>query len=282
MKYTFTCLCMLIIVSLTSESYSQNKSHSIFVKGKIVENDIGLSGWEVIGFPSSGVVVNLTVNSLKEKNYSSDNNGNYSFSLDPGKEYILEYTKPGYVTKRIYVSTKEVTQDEIKFGMFPLVIDIQLFEDFPGLNTDILKKPISKFTFSDYEGDFVDDEPYYLTMKVEVDKVNNQLQQLKKQAYDKEVASADNLFSHQKLEDAWIDYEKALKTLPLEKYPVNQITEIKRLINEKMTLDEAYQRTIERADKHYGKKNIKTLWGSTANLYYTNQKKNIRRTKLMR
>jgi len=80
--------------------------------------------------------------------------------------------------------------------------------------------------------------------------------QLKKQAYNKLILSADNSYKNKELENAWLDYVNSLKLSPKETYPKNQISEIKRLINEKISNDEAYNRSIERADKHFGKKKL--------------------------
>ena len=195
---------ILIFVFFNLNLIGQNRFHSIFIKGIVtIENS-----------PLTGVKINILSDGNKEKTVENENNGEYNFTLEPAKEYIIEFTKTDYVSKRVYISTKEVTKDEIKFGMFPLSIDIQLFEDFEGLNTEILKKPVAKWTFTDYEGDFVNDAPYSLLMKNEADKVKASMLQLKKQAYEKLINTANNSFKEKELENAWLDYDNSLKISP--------------------------------------------------------------------
>jgi len=247
----FRNIFYILLLFVTINLFGQNNFHSIYVKGKITIDNSSLHD----------VKINILVNKINEKTIINDNNGEYNFTLEPAKNYIIEYTKQNFVTKLISISTKEVTKDEIKYGMFPLTIDIELFENFEGLNTEALKQPVAKWSFSDYEGDFVNDVPYSLSMKEKADNVKSQMVQLKKQAYNKLILSADNSYKNKELENAWLDYVNSLKLSPKETYPKNQISEIKRLINEKISNDEAYNRSIERADKHFGKKNYKNALG---------------------
>ncbi|OFX37743.1 MAG: hypothetical protein A2X08_04760 [Bacteroidetes bacterium GWA2_32_17] len=247
----FRNIFYILLLFVTINLFGQNNFHSIYVKGKITIDNSSLHD----------VKINILVNKINEKTIINDNNGEYNFTLEPAKNYIIEYTKQDFVTKLISISTKEVTKDEIKYGMFPLTIDIELFENFEGLNTEALKQPVAKWSFSDYEGDFVNDVPYSLSMKEKADNVKSQMIQLKKQAYNKLILSADNSYKNKELENAWLDYVNSLKLSPKETYPRNQISEIKRLINEKISNDEAYNRSIERADKHFGKKNYKNALG---------------------
>ena len=247
----FRNIFYILLLFVTINLFGQNNFHSIYVKGKITIDNSSLPD----------VKINILVNKINEKTIINDNNGEYNFTLEPAKNYIIEYTKQNFVTKLISISTKEVTKDEIKYGMFPLTIDIELFENFEGLNTEVLKEPVAKWTYSDYEGDFVNDVPYSLSMKEKADNVKSQMVQLKKQAYNKLILSADNSYKNKELENAWLDYVNSLKLSPKETYPKNQISEIKRLINEKISNDEAYNRSIERADKHFGKKNYKNALG---------------------
>jgi len=247
----FRNIFYILLLFVTINLFGQNNFHSIYVKGKITIDNSSLPD----------VKINILVNKINEKTIINDNNGEYNFTLEPAKNYIIEYTKQNFVTKLISISTKEVTKDEIKYGMFPLTIDIELFENFEGLNTEVLKEPVAKWTYSDYEGDFVNDVPYSLSMKEKADNVKSQMVQLKKQAYNKLILSADNSYKNKELENAWLNYVNSLKLSPKETYPKNQISEIKRLINEKISNDEAYNRSIERADKHFGKKNYKNALG---------------------
>ncbi len=77
--------------------------------------------------------------------------------------------------------------------MFPLNLDVELFENFEGLNVQSLNKSLAKWWYSDYEVDFINDIPYSLLMKNKCEKIKCQMVRLKKQAYDKCILTADKM-----------------------------------------------------------------------------------------
>ncbi len=246
--------------------------HQVVVKSDITENGKILKN------------VNLKVYE-DGKLYSKQNliNGKFSQTLNVGKNYIFKISKPGYVQKKIEVSTKNVSTDELKYGLYPIEIPLSLFKTFPGVSYDILDKPITKIYYSDYEGDFIYDKDYYNKMKSKILDVKNKINDLRKKAYNKEIVKADKNFNTKKYEDAWIHYLQAEQYLPKEQYPVNQIEKIKDILAEISSFDKAYQRNIKKADKKLNDKKYndaisyyqKALLYKPAESYPRNQINNI-------
>ena len=230
-------------------SQAQKNFHEIFVKGKISN----LNGGSI-----SKAFIYVLENEKKTATYYSDNSGYYELTLADGKVFVLEFGKNGIVSKKVEINTSEVTRDELKFGIFPINLDISLFENFTGLDISSLADPIAKMTFSDYEGDFIYDNDYSGVMNKKISKVLEQLKGLKLNAYEKDIAVADEFFKEKKLEYAWMTYQRAQELLPEKQYPKDQINAIKNIISSLLTADEAYNRNLSRADKNYQKKSFKT------------------------
>ena len=167
--------CTLLILINTNILYAQ-LLHKVVVKSNITENGKILNN------------VNLKVFE-DGKLYSKQNllDAKFFQTLNIGKDYIFEISKYGYVSKKIEVSTKEVTTDELKYGLYPIEIPISLFKTFPGVSANILKEPITKVYYSDYEGDFIYDKDYYKKMKIKILDVKNKIADLRQKAYNKEL-----------------------------------------------------------------------------------------------
>lgn len=80
--------------------------------------------------------------------------------------------------------------------------------------------------------------------------INLKLSELQAQqdSYDQIIALADKLFGEAKYELAKIEYQKALKLRPEEKYPSNRILEIDNLLNKGINAEKEYTESISNAD----------------------------------
>jgi hypothetical protein len=64
--------------------------------------------------------------------------------LEPDNEYTVEFSKNGYIAKRIYFNTMYMPQNMFVTRSGILV---NLFKDFPGLDFSVLLNPIGKFYY---------------------------------------------------------------------------------------------------------------------------------------
>jgi serine phosphatase RsbU (regulator of sigma subunit)/tetratricopeptide (TPR) repeat protein len=225
---------------------AQTRLHSITVKGKVSDlNNRSVSMARIDISKGNQVIKYVIANSA----------GNYDFILEKGAVYTLTYSKHGYVSKKIEVSTDAVGEDELKYGLFPVVIDVAIFEDFKGLDKSPLMKPVVKFAYVDEEGDFLYDEEYALKMAKEVDKVVAAQKKLKKQAYDNSIRQADVLFEDEWLEESLLEYQNALSLFPAEKYPKQQIDKIRQALQKKADIEKTYSSHIKKGDQNFNKQN---------------------------
>ena len=240
--------CSFYLFIFLIQATAQKNFHTIFVKGKIRNIEHSFINKAKIQVIEDG---------KKKETVFSDNSGNYEITLKNGKEIILEFSKNKYVTKKVSINTKEVSDDELKYGLFPINLDISLFDDFPGLDVSALADPIAKLSYSDYEGDFVYNDEYSSQMNKKINKIINQLNQLKNAAYEKQIVIADDFYKNKQYENAWLAYLKALEILPKKEYPKDQIANIKAIISKLLSMEEAFKRNIKRADKNYDQKKYK-------------------------
>lgn len=231
---------------------------TIEVKGLVTENDKKLPG-AVVTIYDGGNVVN-TINA---------GDGKFDFQLQPGKNYTITFTKPGYITKRINFSTMNVPPKRGKYGFTPVTIsEVDIFPEIPGTDIDqILQQPIAKYNYDPkyHNGDFNYDERYTESMQDALNKILAEKKALEAQ-YKKLISKADAEFGKQTYNEAKNDYTAALKLKPMEKYPKDQLAAIDKAIKEQKeeeaknaqkaaadkAMHERYDSILKLADVAYG------------------------------
>gem|GEM_PF-335911 len=241
-------LWLIVILFIPLLVTAQTRLHTITIKGKVTSLNKGALPMARVDITTGNKTVKYVIT-----NYS----GSYELTLEKGIVYTLVYSKHGFVSKRIEVSTEAIGDDELKYGLFALPLDIVLFEDFKGLDVSPLKEPVAKFSYSDYEGDFTYDEQYSAAMAKEVEKIIAAQKKMKKQAYDNSIKQADQLFEDEWNEDAILEYQNALSLMPDEKYPKSQIENIRAILLKQAGIDKTYSAHIRSGDKNFDKQNYK-------------------------
>ena len=176
-----------------------------------------------------GVTITIKKNGSVWKTITSESSGKFQAALEPDGVYLIEFSRPGHVTKRIEFSTKNVPPDDAKYG-FEFPMEMNLFEKIDGLDVSILNKPIAKVAFNPATGYMDYDPEYTKSIKNELDRLKDELaQRLKNQeaerkakqaSYDKAIAAADKAFNSQKYQEAKPLYDEAAKIFPHETYPL--------------------------------------------------------------
>ncbi len=221
---TFTrWLTAYFVLLLPLLAFSQQGT--IRVYGNITENNKKLPG----------AIVSLYANGSPLTSVTSVN-GKYELSLELGVDYMVTYTKPGFITKRIEFNTKNVPADRAKnpFSDFP--IDIDLFPEVPGTDIDkVLMQPIGKIAYDntyDKVGDFVSDDAYHQSIQGLLDKIEAARKDAESKAkeidaqYKKAISKADGEYQSKDYDNAVADYQAASALKPGEQYPKDQIATI--------------------------------------------------------
>jgi len=88
---------------------------------------------------------------------SIETDGSYLVKLDYDKEYIITYTKKGYVSQVYQINTK-VDKERIEETFINKEVMVELFQFVDGVNVDLMKQPVAKIFYDELLYDFDEDE----------------------------------------------------------------------------------------------------------------------------
>ena len=204
-----------------------------------------------------GAVITIKRNGSVWKTLNPPANGKFEAALTPNAVYIIEFSKPGHVTKRMQLSTKNVPEEDSKYG-FEFPLEMNLFEKVDGLDVSILNKPIAKIEFNPETG-YMDYDPVYTKLiKKELDRLKEELsdrlkseaenRKVNQKAYDAAIVSADKAYNAGKWVEAKPYYEKAAGIFSDESYPEFQLGDISDKLAGLEASNKKYNSSITKAD----------------------------------
>jgi len=166
---------------------------SIEVKGTVTEKGQSLQGAVVSLFSDSNLLQKVT---------SPD--GDFSFTLHADTEYMFTFSKPGYVSKCITFSTKDVPMARAKQGFSPYDIEVSIFKKIEGVDIgQLLQAPLALIRFNpdlNEGGDFMYDEKYAKSIKPFLAVLDFEIkQEFKRAEQEKQVAVRDGELKKQKV-----------------------------------------------------------------------------------
>lgn len=200
------------------------------VGGKITNSDSKKNEAGVtVSFVSGGKTLSSVVTST---------NGKYELSVDAPmtSTFMIVYSKPGLVTKKISFNGSTMNSEDIPAGAeFPLpTLDMDLFAerstaDFSFLNNE----PVASFFWN--ESKMLIDYDKESSAKVRK-KIDDLLAQEQKQEQDSEAKyqaslnAGQMLFTQKKYDEALVKYKEASKLKPTEQLPIAQIDAIDKIL----------------------------------------------------
>jgi serine phosphatase RsbU (regulator of sigma subunit)/Tfp pilus assembly protein PilF len=228
----------------------------LFFSGSQIE----LPDFEVNGIttysnkPVGNVIISVYEDSLPVNQMLGKRNGKFDVFLDYQKEYVLEFAKEGFVTKQIAISTKVPEKVIMEGGTGFYDLHVEMVEMIKGLNTALFDHPVTRYIFDEGSYFYIRDEKFENQISGKLAKVDAQIENLKKQEYQRIVKTGDELLAGKDYENAWAAYQKALNYSPEEPYPSSQLKKLKKLIKQEVSNDEGYQSAIAKADKNFNDK----------------------------
>ncbi len=132
---------------------------------------------------NSGTVIGAKVSIQKNGvrvNEKEVDKAKFEFGLEYDCDYVFSFMKDGYVTKKVAVSTK-VSKEKQTLEFEPFKFDVEIFKQYPGVNTVIYNQPVGKIRFNDVLNEFDYDTDYTKSIQSEINKAEEALKEKAKE-----------------------------------------------------------------------------------------------------
>jgi len=235
-------MACLFVGLFTSMSLGQEEDRLI-IAGMVAEGEE----------PLPEAVVRLYEADRPVKTVRTDQRGDFVIEMDLNKSYTIEFSKEGYVAKKIAVNSGV---PEGEGGTWEAEFSIGLFKMYPGLDVSALEEPVTRILYKENERGFGYDEMYTRKMMAKIDKIMKQLERLKEEAYRRLIRKGDALFDDRKYEGSIEYYQQALDQRPDDRYPQKQIERAREMMDEIKERQTFYEDAIARADRLFQQQNF--------------------------
>ncbi|MCT4604047.1 MAG: hypothetical protein N4A59_14250, partial [Marinifilum sp.] len=257
-------LCVLLIFIICNISTFAQEKYSVTGRVKIENGSID----------NTFITVYRNANKLESKLINS--NGKFNYDLDFGNDYIFEFSKEGFVTKKVSISTfvpEDILSRDSQFPPFKFMVS--LFPAYKGLDLSVFDQPMGMIMYDKELDDFDYDRDYDSQIRDAIRKAEEEARKraaeleaqrlAQEKAYKAAIQKGDISFRGKKYEESKLAYTDALTIKPDEQYPKSQITKIDellaeqqrqadeaaRLAAEKKALDDKYASIITLADSQF-------------------------------
>jgi hypothetical protein len=215
----FQLLVFLSVVSIAQEKATLNVGGTISDERK-----------STIG----GAHVSVTKNGQAFTSFLTSLNGTYYLYLPMGAEYVVSVSKAGYVKKFFTVSTLGVSDANAKKKFNVMVADLELIENYPGVDYSLFTQPMNKYYYNSKIDNFEFDKKYLNEMLALVEEVKiakKEAIQLAQQKAERDKRNAE-LAQQKTLEEERLAAEKAnLLAVEAELALTKRQNEIKAAVN---------------------------------------------------
>ncbi len=161
-QYILFLSTLITLIIISNHAFSQNYLQ--------VEGKLGI----INGSPKDGEI-KLYENGRLVETYISDRSGKMKVDLDLNKDYILEFSKEGYVTKKININT-EMPEEYLNNRFAPIRFAVDLFQQYDEVNTVVFTQPVGVIKFYEQIGDFDYDVDYSREVRSKIDKAEKELE----------------------------------------------------------------------------------------------------------
>jgi hypothetical protein len=133
-------------------------------------------------------LITIYMNDIPFSETWTNKKGKCTFKLPLGKQFKIEVSKAGYVSKLFEVDTKVPSdkRDEYSFSF-----DIDIFEEIKNLDVSVLKKPIAKVSYNIIMEQFAYDINYTSRINLELKKMYKNYYLLQKMENDTATDGSD-------------------------------------------------------------------------------------------
>jgi hypothetical protein len=214
-KYHLQSFRNLLLVTLFSVF-----SVAVFGQSEIILIHGGVKDTESMK-KMEGVQVKVLQNGKELENVTTSGSGKYEFELPLGFNYIIQFSKQDFVTKKLELNTKGIPMEDLEGG-FQMTVDMSLFAYIEGFDLSILDAPIGKASFDPVRNSVEFDYDYTGRMQQKIDaeferlkKMAGEQEKLRKE-FDELVKKGDQKVMEKKYAEAIDKYDAALRLFPKE------------------------------------------------------------------
>jgi len=218
-------------------------------KDKQKERYIEVRGYvEMDMKPLPGAKAILYEGTNEVKSVMADNEGLFSFKLEPNKEYTIAVTRNGLITKKISFNT---TLPDDEWGIWIREFAMVMVRPCEGVDYSLLEKPVDIIKYNTKRRDFESDKNYSDNIIPKLQEINLKSENCLQDKYKRLISQADQEFNKKAYEEALQTYTSASEIMPNETYPKKKIAEIEALLKKQKSSEEQYANTIAEADALY-------------------------------
>ncbi len=135
----------------------------------------------------NGALVQITQNAFLFNAFTANQQGEYKINLPVDGEYDVTISKPGYVQKRYFVSTKGIPSDKVA-NLPVYTADVVLMNFYEGVDYSLFEQPINKYGYNPGNNNMDYDEKYLKEMREAMREVKKAEREAIKLAREKELA----------------------------------------------------------------------------------------------
>ncbi|MFN3556592.1 MAG: hypothetical protein ACK4VN_11570 [Bacteroidales bacterium] len=201
----------------------QRRDGELEISGRIEQSYEPVGNGTIRIYEGSRMIRSVTTNSR----------GRFSFTLPLEGEYIVAFSAPGLVTKRLMFDTS-IKDRRTRDRLFQFDFVVDLFPEIDGIDFTFFEEPLSTIAFIDEINRFFFRESETSPRLRRANEIHRQVVDLirRREAYAQTIVQADQFFRNQSYEQARASYVEANGFLPDETYPVRRIEEIDRILAE--------------------------------------------------
>ncbi|MFN5628158.1 MAG: carboxypeptidase-like regulatory domain-containing protein, partial [Bacteroidota bacterium] len=174
-----SCLLQIVVLAFFLAKSINVNAQIDLPNGNFANSIITISGRvNEEGRELQNVNVSLQKNRITVNEISTDEIGGFSFTLKSDNQYILVFSKSGYVSKKILVNTENVP---INTSVVRSGIDVELFKEIDGVDFSILNQPIGEFFYSPNKKNLDYDKEYTNSIREKLDALQNAISNRQRQ-----------------------------------------------------------------------------------------------------
>ena len=179
----------------------------------------------------------------KEKEVFSPAKSKMIPELEFDNDYVITFEKPGYITKRVEISTQKVPED-IREVDLDFDFAVEIFEQYEGVNTVIFNQPVAKWFYDTQEDEFTYDTDYTKSIRSALINFEKEYEEVKKSGPKVDEAAlaakqAEEIRLAAEAKAKSEDEKRKLAEAKAAEEERERLTEEKRLADEKLKKEEA-------------------------------------------